>query len=280
MRDVGMIPSSNNQRLQNLVESQLEITKNRKLPNCLSPRTPYILAPRDGFTQIAKDAVGQGLDHEVDLANHREESVPFNVHEATSILEFSSSQMFSMLFRDSLGKTETERNALVATERVESWLELGRYRPNCVGARSLRSDRAWLELGRYVATELCNRFAALPFSAINLGVFCGFFGEHVLPFRKVFGKRVLTEKSQARFVALPVGEKLWLGFFDFFLGTMAFAEQKEFYSEFAYERYNKVEASAMRAVGVIPISNNLRLQNLVESQLEITKNGKLPNCSK
>ncbi|WZZ35215.1 hypothetical protein YC2023_018616 [Brassica napus] len=50
---------------------------------------------------------------QVDLANHREESVPFNVHDATSILEFSSSQMFSMLFRDSLGKTETERNALV-----------------------------------------------------------------------------------------------------------------------------------------------------------------------
>ena len=43
------------------------------------------------------------------------------------------------------------------------------------------------------------------------------------------------------------------------------------YSEFAYERYNKVEASAMRAVGEITSFNNLRLQNLVESQLEITK---------
>ncbi|WZZ35217.1 hypothetical protein YC2023_018618 [Brassica napus] len=50
---------------------------------------------------------------EVDLANDREESVPFNVHDATSILEFSSSQMFSMLFRDSLGTTEIERNALL-----------------------------------------------------------------------------------------------------------------------------------------------------------------------
>ncbi|KAF2608684.1 hypothetical protein F2Q68_00043073 [Brassica cretica] len=40
---------------------------------------------------------------EVDLANDREESVPFNVLDATFILEFSSSQMFSMLFRDSLG---------------------------------------------------------------------------------------------------------------------------------------------------------------------------------
>ena len=48
-------------------------------------------------------------------------------------------------------------------------------------------------------------------------------------------------------------------------------EQKESYSEFAYERYNKVEASAMIAVSEIPSSNNLRLQNLVESQLEITK---------
>uniref|UniRef100_A0A0D3CFC6 Uncharacterized protein n=1 Tax=Brassica oleracea var. oleracea TaxID=109376 RepID=A0A0D3CFC6_BRAOL len=50
---------------------------------------------------------------EVDLANDREEIVPFNVHDATSILEFSSSQMFSMFFRDSLGTTETERNALM-----------------------------------------------------------------------------------------------------------------------------------------------------------------------
>ena len=50
---------------------------------------------------------------EVDLSNHREESVPFNVHDATFILKFSSLQMFLMLFRDSLGTTETERNALV-----------------------------------------------------------------------------------------------------------------------------------------------------------------------
>ena len=50
---------------------------------------------------------------EMDLANHREGSASFNVHDATSILEFSSSQMFSMLFHDSLGTTETERNALV-----------------------------------------------------------------------------------------------------------------------------------------------------------------------
>ncbi|KAL0656684.1 hypothetical protein Bca4012_077268 [Brassica carinata] len=50
---------------------------------------------------------------EVDLANDREESVPFNVHDATSILEFSSSQMFSKIFCDSLGTTETERNSLI-----------------------------------------------------------------------------------------------------------------------------------------------------------------------
>ena len=43
------------------------------------------------------------------------------------------------------------------------------------------------------------------------------------------------------------------------------------YSEFAYERYNKVEASAMSVFGEIPSSNNLRLENLVESQLEIKK---------
>ncbi|KAF3501299.1 hypothetical protein F2Q69_00043555 [Brassica cretica] len=49
----------------------------------------------------------------VDLANDREESVLFNVLDATFILEFSSSQMFSMLFRISLGSTETERNTLM-----------------------------------------------------------------------------------------------------------------------------------------------------------------------
>ncbi|KAF3533719.1 hypothetical protein DY000_02040361 [Brassica cretica] len=35
--------------------------------------------------------------------------------------------------------------------------------------------------------------------------------------------------------------------------------------------YNKVVAWATRAVGEFPTSNNLRMQNLVESQLEITK---------
>ena len=50
---------------------------------------------------------------EVDLANDPEESVPFNVLDATFILELSSSQMFSMLFRDSLSLMETETNALI-----------------------------------------------------------------------------------------------------------------------------------------------------------------------
>ncbi|WZY88579.1 hypothetical protein YC2023_045314 [Brassica napus] len=108
---------------------------------------------RDVFTQVAKDVVGQGLYHgkrsprgllhnqcgvsggttafsdvtegkEKQMpvsrrstrggsSHHREESIPFNVHDATSIFEFSSSQLFLMLFRDSLGTTETERNALV-----------------------------------------------------------------------------------------------------------------------------------------------------------------------
>ena len=44
----------------------------------------------------------------VDLANDREESVPFNVLPATFILKFSSSQLFLMIYRDSLGSTETE----------------------------------------------------------------------------------------------------------------------------------------------------------------------------
>jgi len=62
------------------------------------------------MTHLFLERIGQP---EVDLANHREESASFNVHDATYILEFSSSQMFSILFRDLLGTTETERNALV-----------------------------------------------------------------------------------------------------------------------------------------------------------------------
>uniref|UniRef100_A0A0D3D3D9 Uncharacterized protein n=1 Tax=Brassica oleracea var. oleracea TaxID=109376 RepID=A0A0D3D3D9_BRAOL len=58
----------------------------------------------------------------VDLANDREESVPFNVLAATFILEFSSSQMFLMLFRDSLGSTETERNALMLEDFSRSFV--------------------------------------------------------------------------------------------------------------------------------------------------------------
>ncbi|KAL0650087.1 hypothetical protein Bca4012_092778 [Brassica carinata] len=52
----------------------------------------------------------------VDIANDREESVPFNVLDSTFILEFSSSQMFSMLFCDSLGSMESERNALMVED--------------------------------------------------------------------------------------------------------------------------------------------------------------------
>ena len=62
------------------------------------------------MTPSFRERIGQP---KVDLANHREESAPFNVHDATSILEFSSSQMFLMFFHDSLSTTETERNALV-----------------------------------------------------------------------------------------------------------------------------------------------------------------------
>uniref|UniRef100_A0A0D3CSL2 Uncharacterized protein n=1 Tax=Brassica oleracea var. oleracea TaxID=109376 RepID=A0A0D3CSL2_BRAOL len=62
------------------------------------------------MTHSCLERIGQP---EVDLANDREEGVPFNVLDATFIIEFSSSQMFSMLFRDSLGSAETERNALM-----------------------------------------------------------------------------------------------------------------------------------------------------------------------
>ncbi|WZZ27949.1 hypothetical protein YC2023_011350 [Brassica napus] len=71
------------------------------------------LGVRDVFTQIAKDVVGQRLDHGTLTFKPPSGGKRLFVHNATSILEFSSSQMFSMLFRDSLGTTETERNALV-----------------------------------------------------------------------------------------------------------------------------------------------------------------------
>ena len=62
------------------------------------------------MTHLFLERIGQP---EVDLANDREESFPFNVLDSRFNLEFSSSQMFSMLFPDSLGSTETERNTLV-----------------------------------------------------------------------------------------------------------------------------------------------------------------------
>ncbi|KAF3595886.1 hypothetical protein DY000_02024054 [Brassica cretica] len=45
-------------------------------------------------------------------------------------------------------------------------------------------------------------------------------------------------------------------------------EQSRSYSEFAFERYNKVRAWATRGVGEIPSSKTLKLLNLIESQLE------------
>uniref|UniRef100_A0A0D3CK42 Uncharacterized protein n=1 Tax=Brassica oleracea var. oleracea TaxID=109376 RepID=A0A0D3CK42_BRAOL len=71
------------------------------------------LGVRDVFTQIAKDVVGEGLYHDTLTFKPPSEGKRIFVHDATSILDFSSSQMSSMLFRDSLGTTETERNALV-----------------------------------------------------------------------------------------------------------------------------------------------------------------------
>ncbi|KAF3501552.1 hypothetical protein F2Q69_00041071 [Brassica cretica] len=62
------------------------------------------------MTHSFMERIGQP---EVDLANDREENVPFNMLDATFIFEFSSSQIISMLFRDSLGSTETERSALM-----------------------------------------------------------------------------------------------------------------------------------------------------------------------
>ncbi|WZZ35214.1 hypothetical protein YC2023_018615 [Brassica napus] len=68
---------------------------------------------RDLLNCNAKRSLFRLVIQKVDLANDREQSVPFNVLDATFILEFSSSQMFSMLFRDSHGSTETEGNSLM-----------------------------------------------------------------------------------------------------------------------------------------------------------------------
>ncbi|CAG7897230.1 unnamed protein product, partial [Brassica rapa] len=73
-------------------------------------RYPWSITERILMTHLFLERIGQP---EVDLANHREESASFNVRNATYILEFFSSQMFSILFRDLLGTTETERNALI-----------------------------------------------------------------------------------------------------------------------------------------------------------------------
>ncbi|KAF2568229.1 hypothetical protein F2Q68_00025932 [Brassica cretica] len=92
-----------------------------------------------------------------------------------------------------------------SNENAKEDLSEALQRPSLVRAQSLRSDRAWLELYRYVATELCNRFAALPFSAINLGVFCGFWeNKFYLPksFRKTcFGLYVASEGQTGRYEA-------------------------------------------------------------------------------
>ncbi|KAF3505882.1 hypothetical protein F2Q69_00007081 [Brassica cretica] len=74
-RAVGEFPSSNNLRLQNLVESQLKITKTESYLNalsakfslkkslfCLSPRTPYILAPSHGLREIAVKSRRECMD--------------------------------------------------------------------------------------------------------------------------------------------------------------------------------------------------------------------------
>ncbi|KAG5407913.1 hypothetical protein IGI04_014032 [Brassica rapa subsp. trilocularis] len=97
-------------------------------------------------------------------SHHREEGVPFNVHDATSILEFSSSQMFSILFRDSLGTTETERNALKFFKR--NWLSKSGKGFNTLANRRV-SVRYWYRklLNRYFE-GLCT-FLLLRFRMVN-----------------------------------------------------------------------------------------------------------------
>uniref|UniRef100_A0A0D3A9W8 Uncharacterized protein n=1 Tax=Brassica oleracea var. oleracea TaxID=109376 RepID=A0A0D3A9W8_BRAOL len=153
------------------------------------------------------------------------------VHDATSILEFSSSQMFSMLFRGSLGTTETKRNALV-----------NEVSPFAVGA-----------VAAGVVLPALLQTTTLSFVFPDIVLIKRFVAEKVPDICQTTRQAIRTRNYRPKEIR---NRK---------------REQKEFYSESAYERYNKVEALATRAVGEILSSNNLRLQNLVESQLEITK---------
>ncbi|KAF3502334.1 hypothetical protein F2Q69_00042260 [Brassica cretica] len=84
MRAVGKIPSSNNLRQQNLVESQLEITKTESClialsdkfalnvpPPCLSPRTPYILAPRKWICYGLRETASKGRRKDLRVPDKR-----------------------------------------------------------------------------------------------------------------------------------------------------------------------------------------------------------------
>ncbi|KAF3554782.1 hypothetical protein F2Q69_00013876 [Brassica cretica] len=114
---------------------------------------------------------------EVDLANDREESVPFNVHDATSNLEFPSSQMFSMLFHDSLGTTKLKEMLWEDREiprMIRKTRQVMRFWPQ-IKAR----EEGWVfpkDIRKKYSSELCARLAELPFSATNLGFFRKIFG--------------------------------------------------------------------------------------------------------
>ncbi|KAF3581531.1 hypothetical protein DY000_02032664 [Brassica cretica] len=149
---------------------------------------------------------------EVDLANDREESVPFNVLDATFLLEFSSSQMFSMLFRDSLAFRNSQGRSGDAKKDQEDSL----------GDEVLATDQG--ERGRMVSENVLAVGIRSPVLLYLVFVsrfrgFPRFWGEPGLLFRKVFRKRVLTEKSRARFIALPVAKSLGK-VFDFLKGCI------------------------------------------------------------
>ncbi|KAF3610193.1 hypothetical protein DY000_02046869 [Brassica cretica] len=106
---------------------------------------------------------------------------------------------------------------------------------------SLRSGRAVCVLDRYAATELglcVVRWPYLSFSVADLDTW------PLPPENRYLEVRLRLEQD---FTA---------------------REQNKSYSESAFERYNKVRAWATRAVGEIPSSKTLRLQDLIESQLE------------
>uniref|UniRef100_A0A0D2ZTH9 Uncharacterized protein n=1 Tax=Brassica oleracea var. oleracea TaxID=109376 RepID=A0A0D2ZTH9_BRAOL len=99
------------------------------------------LGVKDVFTQLAKDVVGQGLDHG-SLTLRDDQEVPRMIRKTFQVMRF--------------------------------WRQIEAREEGCQ---------------KKCSGELCTRFAVLPFSAIILGIFCGF-GERKFSFSEKFLENV------------------------------------------------------------------------------------------